>query len=219
MYYYTKKEEQIEKYEITFDEEKVKKVQKEIIDNCSEIVHEKYENDYSPRFTSREYSKGLIKNFNSENIGTKEYFEETRTMYLYTYDKYIPPKLVDLIDRLLEEDVTVLDEIFNYNDIKSPSKIDKKIKKLSSKLDKIDNLDTKNKKKKLNELEELLKEKQKLQKQLANINGYYQDLISLINFSLVDTISISELEKVEKFLEIKPEINYGNTEVLKLRRM
>lgn len=218
MYYYTKREEKIEKYEITFDEEQLKKLQKEIIKNCSEIVHIKEESDYSPRFTTKEYNKGLIKNLNSKNIGTKEYFEETRTMYLYTYDRYIPPKLVELIDKLLDDDVTVLGEIFNYNESKTNEilKIEKKINKVSHKLDKIDNLDTKGKKKKLIELEELLEEKKKMEKESKLIIEYYNELISLIECNLIDSISIKAIQKVEEFLGIKSEINFVNTDVLKL---
>ena len=87
MIYFKKNDELIEKYQIIFNKEKVEKLKSEIINNCSFITHEEYESDYSPRFTDE-----IIRNFKCSLTGKKkDYFEETRDIYLYSYDEYKPP--------------------------------------------------------------------------------------------------------------------------------
>ena len=97
MIYFRKNDEVIEKYQVDFDKEEIEKLKKEIINNCSFIQHEEYESDYSPRFTDE-----IIRNFTYTPIEKeKEYFEETRDIYRYSYDEYKPPYLVKLINQLL----------------------------------------------------------------------------------------------------------------------
>ena len=66
---------------------------------------------------------------------------------------------------------------------------------------KIDTKDISKKKEKLKELEELLKEK-KLNKGQQSIESYYNQLTELIKFNLIDSLPISELGRIESFLEI-----------------
>ena len=96
MYCYKINKNLIEKYSIIFDKEKLEALKIEIIERCSLIEHNKYESDYAPRFTSGEY----IKNFKETPVGKKVYFEETRTVYSFSYDEYKPPYLVELIEHL-----------------------------------------------------------------------------------------------------------------------
>lgn len=97
MLYFKKKGDLIEKYQVSFDEKEIERLKNEIINNCSFIKHKEFKSDYSPRFTD----ESLIRNLQSTYVGEKEYFEETRDVYLYSYDEYIPPYLVELINRLL----------------------------------------------------------------------------------------------------------------------
>lgn len=196
MLYFKQNEDKIEKYEVTFDKEKIQQLNQEIIDNCSFIEHNEFESDYCPRFTDR----SLIKNFKSIMTSeTKEYFEETRDIYKYIYDEYKPPYLVTLVKNLLAGDKKAIDQILNY-DTKEIITIDDKINRVNQKLISTSPTDIKTKKELLERLEELLKTKEKNKNQ-KSINTYYDKLISLINFDLVDSISISELNKIENFLE------------------
>ena len=196
MFYFRKDDEVIEKYQVSFDKEEIEKLKKKIINNCSFIKHEEYESDYSPRFTDE-----IIRNFTYTPIGKeKEYFEETRDIYRYSYDVYKPPYLVELINQLLNGNLKAIDEILNY-DISSKSSIDDRINLANQEFNKIVPEDITKKKEKLKELEDLVKARE-LNKGQQSIDAYYNQLIGLIKFDLVDSLSISELGRIESFLEI-----------------
>lgn len=196
MFYFRKNDEVIEKYQVSFDKEEIEKLKKKIINNCSFIKHEEYESDYSPRFTDE-----IIRNFTYTPTGKeKEYFEETRDIYRYSYDEYKPPYLVELINQLLNGNSKAIDKILNY-DISTKSTIDDRIDLANREFNKIAPEDIIKKKEKLKELEDLLKAK-KLNKNQQSIDIYYNQLIGLIKFDLVDSLSKSELGRIESFLEI-----------------
>ena len=213
MIYFRKNNDLIEKYNVNFDKSKIKNLRQEIIDNCSFIEHIEFESDYSPRFID----ESLIKNFYYKNTGEKkEYFEETRDIYFYSYDEYKPPYLIKLIDKLLNNEENVLRQIFSYDtSIKTGiDEINNKIKKLNTEFNKIDIYNIEDKKNKLNEIEELVKLK-KLNKNQKNIENYYNELITLIDIKLVDKISVSELKRIESFLEINLNNKINDSKVLK----
>ena len=196
MLYFRKNDEVIEKYQVSFDKEEIEKLKKKIINNCSFIQHEEYESDYSPRFTDE-----IIRNFTYTPTGKeKEYFEETRDIYRYSYDEYKPPYLVELINQLLNGNSKTIDKILNY-DISTKSTIDDRIDLANQEFNKIAPEDITKKKEKIKELEDLLKAKELNTKQ-QSIDIYYNQLIGLIKFDLVDLLSISELGRIESFLEI-----------------
>ena len=196
MIYFRKNDEVIEKYQVDFDKEEIEKLKKEIINNCSFIQHEEYESDYSPRFTDE-----IIRNFTYTPTGKeKEYFEETRNIYHYSYDEYKPPYLVELINQLLNDNSKVIDQILNY-EISLKSTIDDSIDLAYQEFNRIDNENITKKTEKLKELEDLLKAKE-LNMNQQNIDLYYNQLIGLIKFNLIDSLPISELGRIESFLEI-----------------
>lgn len=196
MLYFRKNDEVIEKYQVSFDKEEIEKLKKKIINNCSFIKHEEYESEYSPRFTDE-----IIRNLTYTPTGKeKEYFEETRDIYRYSYDEYKSPYLVELINQLLNGNSKAIDKILNY-DISTKSTIDDRIDLANQEFNKIAPEDIIKKKEKLKELEDLLKTRE-LNKNQKSIEPYYKKLIDLINFKLIDSILASELNRVESFLEI-----------------
>ena len=198
MLYFRKNDDVIEKYQIDFDKEKIKKLKQEIINNCSLIKHIEYESDYTPILSNE-----IVKNFTYTRTGKeREYFEETRDIYHYSYDKYEPPYLVALINQLLllNDNSKVIDQILNY-EIASKSTIDDKIELAYKEFKKIDPENATKKAEKLKELENLLKAK-KLNINQQNIELYYNQLMELIKFNLIDSLPINELNKIESFLEI-----------------
>lgn len=197
MIYFMKNDELIEKYQVNFDKEIIEKLKNEIIYNCSFVKHAEYESDYFPSFTDE-----IIRNFTYTPTGKKkEYFEETRDIYLYSYDEYNPPYLVELINQLLNEDSKAIDKILNY-EIPAQLTIDDRINYANQEFDRIAPEDITKKKEKIKELEDLLKAKE-LNKEQQSIDLYYDQLIGLIKFDLIDSLSISELDKVESFLGVK----------------
>lgn len=208
MLYFRKNDEVIEKYQVNFDKEEIEKIKKKIINNCSFIKHVEYESDYSPRFTDE-----IIRNLTYTPTGKeKEYFEETRDIYRYSYDEYKPPYLVELINQLLNGNSKAIDKILNY-DISTKSAIDDRIDLANQEFNKIAPEDIIKKKEKLKEIEDLLKAKE-LNKNQQGIDLYYNQLIGLIKFNLLDLIPMSELSRIESFLEInlssKVEISNSN---------
>lgn len=197
MLYFRRNGEVIEKYQVDFDKEEIEKLKEKIINNCSFIEHEEYESDYSPRFTDE-----IIKKFTSTPTGkVKEYFEEIRVIYHYSYDKYKPPYLVKLINQLFDGNSKAIDEILNY-DISTKSSIDDRINIVNQELIEMDPENITKRKAKLKELEDLLNAKN-LNKNQQNIDVYYNQLVGLIKFNLIDTLQISELSRIESFLGIK----------------
>ena len=198
MLYFRKNDDVIEKYQVNFDKEKIKKLKQEIINNCSFITHIECESDYTPILSNE-----IVRNFTYTPTGKeREYFEETRDIYHYSYDRYEPPYLVALINQLLllNDNSKVIDQILNY-EIASKSTIDDKIELAYKEFKEIDPENVTKKAEKLKELENLLKAK-KLNINQQNIDLYYNQLIELIKFNLIDSLPINELNKIESFLEI-----------------
>lgn len=209
MIYFRKNDEVIEKYQVNFDEEEIEKIKKEIIDNCSYVEHIEYKSDYSPRFTNE-----IVRNYRCIPTGEEmEYFEEVRDIYLYSYDEYKSPYLVELINQLLNGNSGVIDKILNY-DISSELTIDDKINLASQEIIKIEPENIPKIKAKLIELEELLKVKE-LNKDKQGIELYYNKLKELIKFDLIDSLLFSELERVESFLGINLNSNFKDNVVIK----
>lgn len=196
MVYLKRNNDVVEKYKVDFDKERIEKLKNEIVNKCSFIEHKEYESD---SYISIDVN--TVKNFMCNLIGKKEYFEEVRDVYFYQYDEYNPPYLVELINRLLKDDSSAIEEILNY-DISHELSIDDKIALVNKEFIKIDSKDITKRKEKLKEIERLLKV-QELNKDQQSIEFYYDQLIGLINFDLIDSISISKISRVESFLEIK----------------
>ena len=198
MLYFRKNDDVIEKYQVNFDKEKIKKLKQEIINNCSFITHIECESDYTPILSNE-----IVRNFTYTPTGKeREYFEETRDIYHYSYDRYEPPYLVALINQLLllNDNSKVIDQLFNY-ETASKWTIDDKIELAYKEFKEIDPENATKKVEKLKELENLLKAK-KLNINQQNIDLYYNQLIELIKFNLIDSLPINELNKIESFLEI-----------------
>ena len=196
MLYFRKNDDVIEKYQVDFDKEKIEKLKQEIINNCSFITHIEFESDYTPRLSNE-----IIRNFKYTPTGKeKEYFEETRKIYHYSYDRYEPPYLVALINQLLNDNPKVIDQILNY-ETPSKSTIDDNIDSAYKEFKEIDPENVTKRAEKLKELEDLLKAK-KLNINQQNIDLYYKELMELIKFNLIDSLTLSELNKIESFLEI-----------------
>ena len=111
MFYYKENNGVIEKYAVDFDEKKITTLKYAIVENCSQIKHVEYKSAIIPRFED----KILIRNFQATKVGEKEYFEETKDVFQFSYDEYEPPYLVTLIDKLLDLKPEALSEIFNYD--------------------------------------------------------------------------------------------------------
>ena len=171
-----------------------------------------YFSDYSPSFSKND----IIRNYQERRTGeVKEYFEETRFIYEYSYDRYELPYLVNLLNELLSGK-NVLEDILTYKDIDSLP-IDIKIEEKEKEIKGIDDKNTKVKIEKLKEYEKLLKLK-KLNENQKPLSLYYDKLISLFKFELEDTLSMEEVKRVQSFIGVnfllqKGIINYHDSKI------
>ena len=198
MFYFKVEKEVVLKYQVNFNREEIEKLRENIIHNCSHIVHREYYNTCPPNFTD----KSLIFNFKSTFAFEKEYFEETKDVYLYTFDEYEVPYLIKLINRLLKEDATVLEEILNYK-VEDKASLEEQINFVNQEYLKADNVFKRQEK--LKELESLLSQKN-LNKNQQSTYIYYQKLLSLIKFELIDTLPLDYIQRVEDFYAKGPKV-------------
>lgn len=201
MFFFQKKENQIEKYEITFNKEELEKFRIKVINDCSEIKHHKYEANRDLMI----FNPLIIRNYKSEKKGyieSHDVYSESEIIYQIEYDEYVFPYLVSLIDRLLKEDAMVIDEILYPDYSLENIPIIDRINQVSMELDKIDNLKVYEKKKKLEELIKLI-DLQKLNSTQKSVHDYYDFLKQMLSINLIDTLPIKDFNRVKDFFEDK----------------
>lgn len=202
MFYFVKKDNRIEKYKVTFDKEAITKLRVEIINKCSEIEHYDYVDTDGPTYHD-DFLR--IRNLERVKVGKREYndfYSEDEDLYHYTYDAYEFPYLINLIDMLFHNNVHALNMILNPDFTLEPEPFEKRIKDLNKKANRISNTKTKEKIAILEELEQLIA-KSKLNINQKSVKEYYPKVQKFITLELVDTIDISEIEKIKKFFSLE----------------
>ena len=167
-----------------------------IINECSEIRHRKgrYNEDYISRFSIDDYAR--IRNLSKKLIEKYETndFYNPRVINIYdaSFDEYIFPHIISLIDKLLKGNLDVLHEILNYNEILVDSKkeLEKKINEMNENIDKINP----------NELKDLIEEYQNI-KPAKSVKPYLVELYSKFKLILVDEITMEDINKVYNFVD------------------
>ena len=174
IYFERCKDGSINKWDITYDEEDLRSIREEVIKNFSSI--------YSSKKTS------IKRSLNDGNDVTMLYYE------------FSHPKLIGLIDKLLLNDFSVLQEIEAPKET-GQNYYEDLIISLDDEIDTIDNFDVDRKIKKLQELKEVLN-KRNLNKNNNGLSRYYEMVQSIINMMLLDHMDEEEVEKLEDFFEM-----------------
>ena len=118
MYYFEKQGNIINKYNVEYDSEELKKLNYEIISNYSTIIHKEEKRTGGMPFCSNENFQEY-RNIKSTQVGVHEYIDcRDEPIYLYTYDKYLYPRISVEIKNLLNGDITAIKRIFTYETIK-----------------------------------------------------------------------------------------------------
>lgn len=194
MIYFRKHAGYIEKYNVTFDKEKINNIRTLIINNCSKIIRGSVKTTLPEMYEESLKYRNIVKRF----TGIRDYEQGADLKeYTITFYEYIFPSLVGIIDNLLRGETKAVDELINYKD-PNPENYDELIKRTSKELDTISNFDIAKKRKKLDELEMLL-ELKALNKNQKPIKDYYERLLTLITFELLDFISEEEASRVNNF--------------------
>ena len=115
MYYYKTDNEYVIKYDVKIDEERLKLLRLEIIENCSHIIHKHYYT--TDRSISYDYLR--VRNYRERFHRTIEYndfYSSDEDEYEIEYDYYEFDELVSYIDLLLCGDTSSIDLIINLKD-------------------------------------------------------------------------------------------------------
>lgn len=123
MTYYEIENEEVVKYEVTLNRDELEKIRQEVTQTCTEVTHVVKNSAVDPVPIEGQTIRNLQKDFLfSLKLGpTLE-----RDIYEICYDSYMEPRLVFLINCLLEENLSVVPEIKQFS-----QKSKKKEKKLS----------------------------------------------------------------------------------------
>lgn len=214
MYYFRLNRDTIEKYEITYDKEKLEDLNEEIIYNCSEIVHKEYESDYDPDLRDRK-----IKNYKYERVGTKEYDTEVRSVYRYSYDEYETPYLCELVKKILYKDdehkLESIRMIFSSDLVEERASIDDRLEVLTNLFN--NTKDTSAKQKYVNQINEIL-ELKKQNPKVKPVAEYYDKVRDLIDINLVDTMPLTEAERFVEFFAKRIDVKYEKEDLLVLKK-
>lgn len=206
MNYIKRKGDVFEKHSVFYDKEELTEFRRQVIEECSEIVHHEYNAIEGPDETD----DLRIRNYECKKIGTVLSVDSSTSnggLYHFSYDEYRFPYLVELIDELLNGNARVLDQI-NYPNLKKENphlikggvSFEEKVKKVSQELNAIDNLNIEAKKKKLDELQACI-EMSKLNENQKPVDDYYSKLQSLIRLELVGSMPSRDVFQVVSFFE------------------
>lgn len=100
--------------EIIIDYEKLEKVREEIINNCSVILN--YKENYTDCFEKQNFGEDIrnIKRGNLVRISSAGI-----SVYEYTYDKYVFPEIINVIDEILKGNEQKIQSLFDTNDLET----------------------------------------------------------------------------------------------------
>lgn len=188
-------------YDVKIDRKKLERIQQEIIYNCSFIIHKKDEFPFGfgPRFQSEEYK---ILNV---NCGDYAFTRDGRDgpdvdYYTYTYDEYYFPEIVNIINEILEGNISKIEDLFetsnmiydvnHYEDIKSlkgvKSLIDEYIKTNDQSI--LDSISST-----INNYKHLDAEKPS-----KNVQDYFSELYECFEFINVREQNTTDIDKVKE---------------------
>lgn len=206
MYYYKKKGKDIIKYQITLDEELLKKLRFEIIEKCSHIIH--INNRVTDSMKPFEWDFEHIRNYKEKLIGRIEYndfYSMPEDEYLVDYDYYEHPSLVTYIDDLLKGDTSSIEKIQKMID----ETVDKEkilLEEQQAIIKSLNDINEKDKSKPiklLNENQEKLLEyykEKKLNKNQIPASKYKKKVLNCISMEEIEIIPYKAVLEVIKFL-------------------
>ena len=186
MNYFVKKEYSIVKYQVDFNLEKVQQLKREVIENCSLVVHKEYRSTIEPDF----HDSLRIRNYEKRMIGVKD----NENLYLMSYEEYVYPELVSIIDELIEGNPNCIDKIMNPKEDSVLSFYEEKATEIFMDIEKKND-----QKEGLMELQSSVGEI--VSKERKPVEEYYQRLKDLIKMKCSGTLSLNALNSVLAFFD------------------
>lgn len=206
MYYYEMDELNVIKYKFDLNINKLNFLKKQIIKDCGKIIHKSLETTNVLNYFNNRYVNNL------EVHITEKKDDNNKNIYLVSYDLYNVPYLVSLIDRLLNKDISAINEIINYKEsfsIENPE-ISEDYNILLDEINSKDNIKIygikENPNKKLKR-EKLLKKMEELltDYELKTVNNYDNEKINKYRKLLLESINIRPIKtlNIKEFIEVQ----------------
>lgn len=216
MEYFKINDDNIEKYNVTFNKYALDYIKEDAIRNCSEVIHKRVKKINNPMSEINPEIEN-IKDLKIENINEKYSYSDTSKyldlkIYDYKYIKY--PNLVVLLNKIINrDDNDALIYLIDNYEIEYPYNYDKLIENKKYEIEQSNNnfenmIKLVNECKKINEMKEL------------NINristsDHYKAIKFVIKFDLIDKYKISDIERFYSFFD---NYEYNEEKVLKRRK-
>ena len=199
MFYIKETDNELIKYEVKLDTERLINLREKIVNNCSKIIHHKYQCESESDFNISEDIN--IKNYRSRKVEEpKDYFET----YEIEYDEYMPTPLVEYIVKLLNGDAQAINQLKTYQPSYHPIiQLRYYEKELKGSL--IEDLENPLEKIEINALRQRINSLEDLKENIEiNINQvsestYYDDVMQCITLTEVDRIDKDAIRRVEEF--------------------
>lgn len=192
-------EKDIVKYEVEINREELIRIQKEMIDKCSRIIHYHYQ---AEGIMGAAYFKNNdIRNYTEILVGTKQYYDGSDTeIYLRDYDEYYHPLLAHYVECLLNGDTSFLPEIMAY---KGNTQVTEKISNIKqAMIDELGkplvNINLDSIVERTDELRNL-QEIEKSNKNQKNDMEYHSKVVGNIKLKEIERLDRKSVESVENF--------------------
>lgn len=196
MYYIEQENEDLVKYKVNIDKEKLESLKIKIIEECGKITHKSYDATYGPdQWEDTVHIRHLSKTFIGRTEPHDDLCYPAANIYHYEYDEYKDSKLVNIINRLINGDTNTIVELNNPNLKTKPTEdiLNKEIQKILSKSAKdIDIVELDKLKKKLKEFQQ----SGKINKDRKSDLEYYPEVLKCITLKEVSRIGIETLKEL-----------------------
>ncbi len=206
MYYIEETDNELIKYEVELDTEKLMKLRKEIVDQCSTIEHIK--NQVEGLLEHSFFEGRDIRNYHERRIGRKEYFDAPdKDVYEIEYDLYIHTSLAHYIDKLLKGDTSIINSLINYCPSIEPEVLLRKLGEafknnlINSLTKSLDDIEMDALKQNIDNVKTVKKDIE-LNKNQVSDAMFYDDVIKCITLKEVNRIDKDAIKRVEEFQDI-----------------
>lgn len=206
MYYIEQIDNQLIKYEVELDVEKLKELKKQIINDCGRIEHKSYDGTSD----SSEFDYLHVANYSKKKIGCHEpnddLFYSSQDIYHFDYDYYHDTELVSIIDKLLNGETNVIFNLMYKIVGQQPleyleqleQEVKNKIVELNKEMTTADNMVIVKIADRIKNLSSQLKEIEKnkeLNKNRKSDLEYYSDVLECVKLEEVARIEVSTIEE------------------------
>lgn len=193
--YITEGPYQFRKYRVTFDEEQLIALKKEILRRCCPLIHRTLESTVRPPET--DYLINLRKGRKVGVIGSQD--GPDYAVFEYQFDEYLPSPLVLEIDKLLNGERFSLETAIASSNGRSPlENLQYRANKLSEEFNQLSFAQATEKIQKLAELQKVLEVLQ-ANGHLVSDREYYDEVQNVVKIELIEILEKKVLEGVYSF--------------------